>query len=94
LAGLSDEQLEEQLQRLIRAGAETEAWIVAHLVEVEARGLHLRLGCESIFEYCLEQLKLGDFEAYRRSNAARLARRFPLVLELLEQRARNRSNSR
>src|SRR5688500_6674498 len=84
LASMTDAELEQRLLRLVRANARTEAWVVAHLVEVEARRLHLKAGFASMFQYCLEQLRLGDFEAFLRINAARMAARYPLVLDLLE----------
>lgn len=84
LAAMTDGEVEAELGRLVRANTRTEALIVAHLAEVEARRLHLQAGFDSMFQYCLEQLKLGDFEAFLRINAARVAARYPVVLDLLE----------
>lgn len=84
LATVSDADVEAGLFRLLRAHARTEARIVAHLAEVEGRRLHLQAGYGSMFEYCLEHLGLGDFEAFLRITAARLAVTFPMILDLLE----------
>jgi hypothetical protein len=82
---LADDELEAALQRCVGQVAQTEARIVAHLAEVDARRLHLLRG-HSLWEYCLVRLGLSESEAYYRICAARLARKFPLVFELLEQR--------
>ena len=86
LEQLSDDALSEQLMRLLASGARTEARIVAHVAEVEDRRLHLRCGCSSLFEYCVQRLGLSESEAFHRLTAARLARRFPLIFQLIEER--------
>src|SRR5207237_1957602 len=48
--------------------------------------LHERAGFGSLFTYCLEVLSLSEQEAYDRMKAAKMARRFPAVLELLTSR--------
>src|SRR5258705_10700770 len=86
LAGLSDDELEAALQLLLGDGARTEAKIVAHLAEVEGRRLHLRAGYPSLFQYCLDVLKLSESEAFYRIAAARAVSAFPAALMLLESR--------
>src|SRR5687768_15251450 len=39
----------------------------------------------SLFTYCTEALRLSEHEAYNRIEAARAARRFPILLALLEE---------
>ncbi|HXK20762.1 MAG TPA: hypothetical protein VNG33_23285, partial [Polyangiaceae bacterium] len=87
LDGLSDGELQVGLKELLVAGGRTEARIVAHLAEVDARKLHLTLGASSLFDYCLNRLGLSNNEAFHRITATRLARKFPLIFELLESRA-------
>ena len=48
--------------------------------------LHLSVGCESLFAYCTQILHLSNSEAFHRITAARVARKFPLVFQLIEQR--------
>lgn len=83
---VSDDELQGELSRLLAAGARTEARIVAHLAEVDARKLHLAMGASSLFGYCLTRLGLSNNEAFHRITAARLGRRFPVIFELLERR--------
>jgi hypothetical protein len=80
---MSDAELQQNLQQLLGAGSRTEARILAHLAEVEARQLHLKAAFSSMFDYCLRHLKLSEDEAWRRITAARLARRFPILFELV-----------
>jgi hypothetical protein len=86
LEAISDAVLQEGLKELLTRGARTEAGIVAHLAEVDARKLHLAMGSSSLFDYCLARLGLSNNEAFHRITAARLARRFPVIFELLERR--------
>jgi hypothetical protein len=59
------------------------AQIVAHLGEVDARRVHAKRGFPSLFSYCVESLGFSEDEACRRIEAARLARRFPPIGDLL-----------
>ena len=59
------------------------ARLVVYLGEVEERLIHLVQGYASLFEFYTVQLRLSEGEAFRRINAARLARRFPVIVELL-----------
>ena len=63
-----------------------EARLVAHLAEVEARRLHLVIGCSSLYDYCRKRLGLSDYEAFVRIAAARVARECPVVFGMLERR--------
>jgi len=85
LVNVTDAQLEAELKDLLRAGAKTEALVVAHLAEMDARRLTL-VGGQSLFEYCQMRLGFSESEAWYRICAARTARRFPMVFELLQRR--------
>lgn len=87
LSLVSDEQLLQGLSGLLAGSARVEARVVAHLAEVEERRLHLKAATSSMFDYCLRRLGLSESEAFHRITAARLARRFPVILELLEARS-------
>src|SRR6188768_2058331 len=83
VGALSDADLLSGLHGLLRACRQTTAQIIAHLGEVEARRLHLLAGHGSMFAYCVSRLGMSEDEACRRIDVARLARRFPLLLERL-----------
>ena len=80
---LSDDELLRAVSVMVGSERKAIARMVAHLAEVEERRLHLRIGCSSLFDYCRRRLGFSEGEAFRRMTASRLARRFPLILELL-----------
>ena len=69
----------------VAAGREREATarLIALLVQVDVRRLYLGESCSSLFTYCTQVLHLSEHAAYGRIEAARAARRFPVVLDLL-----------
>ena len=86
LSEIPDALLRSSLADLLTAGYRTEARIIAHLAEVEQRKLHLKDGSESLYDYCTRVLRLSNSEAFHRITAARVARQFPIVFGLIEQR--------
>jgi hypothetical protein len=82
-ADLTDSQLLIELNRIAASEKQSTAQLVAHLAELDARQLHVKLGFSSLFTYGCEALHLSEHETYNRIEAARLARRFPVILELL-----------
>lgn len=80
---LSDDALITEVKSLAGRGRETTAQLVAHLAELDHRRLYLRAGFPSLFMYCREVLRLSEAEAYNRIEAARAARRFPVLLDML-----------
>src|SRR5579883_214824 len=84
LADLSDAQLLESLKSLCGQSRAMLARLLAHLVEVEERRLHLEAACPSMFQFCVRKLGMSEDEACRRIQAARLARRFPDLLVRIE----------
>lgn len=80
LAGLSDDALVLRLQRVCLEGNRLVAQLVAILVEIEDRRLHLNAACTSLFDFCTRRLGMSEGSAFRRINAARLARRFPSLV--------------
>jgi hypothetical protein len=83
LAELFDLELLSEVS--IAAGRERKATarLIALLAHVDARRLYLGEGCSSLFTYCTQVLHLSEHAAYGRIEAARSARKFPLVLDLL-----------
>ncbi len=81
LRTLSDAELVESLRALEAQQRGTMAAIVGHLIEIEERRLHLRLGYSSLFDYCQRALGLSEDEAYRRMTVARLANKWPAIVD-------------
>jgi hypothetical protein len=74
------------VKRLAVRESEGTADLIASLAELDRRRLYLGEGCPSLFAYCTQVLHLSEHAAYHRIEAARAARRFPLVLERLRNR--------
>ncbi len=80
---LSDVELLDRVKLLARREREATATLIAHLAELDARRLYLAEGDSSLFTYCTQVLHLSEHTAYGRIEAARAARKFPVILELL-----------
>ena len=63
------------------------AELLAHLAEVDARGIYRERACSSLYTYCVYELRLSEDEAQRRARAARTARTFPVLFEMLAEGA-------
>ena len=81
LVGLGNSELLAKLSELARQSNDLTAQLLAHLVELEQRMLHLELGFSSLFAYCVEALGMSEGTAGRRVTAARVCRRFPEAFE-------------
>ncbi len=85
VAQLSNDELLARVKHLAEREREATASLIAHLAELDQRRLYLAEGYSSLFAYCTQVLHLSESAAYRRIEAARMVRRFPVILELLEQ---------
>ncbi len=79
---LSDSALVDAARDALRRESQCTARLLVFLADIEERQLHLQRGFPSMYAFCADQLDLLDGKAYRRIEAARLGRRFPIVLEL------------
>jgi hypothetical protein len=77
LASISDDNLFVALQRLTARSNVALADLLAHLGEVERRGIHRLRACASLYSYCVYELRMSEDAAYRRAKAARLVREYP-----------------
>lgn len=77
LNGLADDQLLTALSGLVKRENDSLSDLLAHLAELEERGLCLALGYSSLFAYCTEALGFCKSSAGRRIAAARLCRQYP-----------------
>ncbi len=80
---LSDDEVLANLGGVIGSRRRVTAELVAYLGEVEARRLELREACSSMYEFCCRKLRLSEGSAHRHLAAARVARSYPVVLDLL-----------
>src|SRR5688572_3324942 len=80
---LSDVELLAEVKRLTAIERQATSHLIAALGELDARRLYLGEGCSSLFTYCTQVLHLSEHAAYLRIEAARAARKWPLIVELL-----------
>jgi hypothetical protein len=80
---LNDEELVASIATLTGRARHETAALVAHLAEMERRGLHHAMGFKSLYGYCRAILHLSEHESYNRMEAAGVALRFPVVLPML-----------
>ena len=83
LVYLSDIDLLAEVKGLAENERLATAQLIAALAELDARRLYLGEGCSSLFTFCTQVLRLSEHAAYGRIEAARAARRFPIILDLL-----------
>ena len=81
LRDLSPDLLLARLTALLARDHQLCADLLAHLAEVDARKLYLDQACSSMFVYCVERLHMSEPTAYKRIEAARVARRFPVIFD-------------
>jgi len=84
VSALTDDELLAGTRRLVCVSNRVLAALLAHLAEVEARGLHRQRACSSLYTYCIYELRMPEDTAYRRVAAARFVKRFPLLLSAIE----------
>jgi hypothetical protein len=83
LALISDPELLALMPDLVRSERGSVADVIEHLVEIDRRRLYLDQACSSLSCYCVERLGYSEDEASKRVRVARLASRFPCVLDEL-----------
>jgi hypothetical protein len=83
LAHLSDRDLLAKTRELVGKSNQVFAALLAHLAEVDARGLHRTRACASLYTYCIYELRFSEDAAARRAGAAKLVKRFPLLLDVI-----------
>ena len=80
---MSSHRLMKRLRRLVGRNNALTAQLLCHMGEVDERRLYLEVACPSMFAYCTGILRMSDAQAFRRIRAARLARKFPVVLPMV-----------
>lgn len=83
MAQVSDHELLARVKQLAMREREVTTVLIAHLAELDGRRLYLAEGHSSLIVYCTQVLHLSEHAAYGRIAAARAARKFPVILEML-----------
>ena len=77
LKSLADDELLAGLSSIVGRRNQITAEFLAYLAELDERQLFLDLGFASLFEYCVERLRLCESTAGRHIAAARVCRNHP-----------------
>ena len=94
LADLSNEELLAEVSRLAMRERQATVALIRGLSEVDARRLYLAEGYSSLFTFCTQALHLSEHAALGRIEAARAARRLPMLLRHLEDGSVTVTNAR
>ncbi len=81
LRHLESHVLLQDTSRLAAQDRGTTAQLLAHIAEVDRRGLFRDVGYPNMFAYCMGELRFSEDMAGKRITAARLVRRFPAVFD-------------
>ena len=85
LEGLSTEQLDRSVEKLVRAEKRNVALVIMHIAEMSRRKGHLERGYKNLFDYCTRRLNLSEGSVARRIQVANVVRRFPQILVVLSE---------
>ena len=80
---MGNQDLLALMPRLVLLERQSSADVIEHLVEIDGRRLYLDEACASLSSFCTERLGYSEDEAFKRVRVARLARRFPRVVDEL-----------
>src|ERR1043166_2995153 len=83
LSHLSDHALLRDLATSVKQDRATTATMLAQIAEVDHRQLYRAAAYESMYLYCLHELRMSEETAYRRIRVARTARKFPAIFNAL-----------
>jgi len=83
LSHLEGHELLRALDQIVTNDCDNTALMLAHIAEVDARRLYRAAAHASMFSYCVRELHMSEETAYRRIRAARAARRFPAIFDLV-----------
>jgi len=83
LSHLANPVLLRGLAMLAAHDRRTTALLLAHIAEADERRLFAPAGYSSMYAYCMGELLFSDDAAGKRVYAARTARQFPAILELV-----------
>lgn len=83
LRALCDDDIVAGLDQLDKSATAISAAIVARLVIVKERSIHLARGYSSIVDYCVQWMGCSRDMAYKRSAAVKVAEAYPPVIDSL-----------
>ncbi|MFN2375922.1 MAG: hypothetical protein ABR538_05250, partial [Candidatus Binatia bacterium] len=83
VAKLSEQELLDHFTGLVVRDRQTTSELLVAIAEVDERKLWARHACSSMFDFCMRRFHMSEQVTAKRLWAARTARRFPVVLEMV-----------
>ncbi|MFN2377118.1 MAG: hypothetical protein ABR538_11315, partial [Candidatus Binatia bacterium] len=83
VAKLSEQELLDHFAGLVVRDRHTTSELLVAIAEIDERKLWARHACSSMFIFCMERFHMSEQVTAKRLWAARTARRFPVVLEMV-----------
>ena len=83
LSHVSNAALLRDLATSVKQDRATTATMLAQIAEEDDRGLYRAAAYESMYLYCVHELRMSEETAYRRIRVARAARKFPAIFDAL-----------
>ena len=80
---LSDDDLLRHFGELVRRDHQHTAQLLRHIDEIDRRQLWAKHGHPSMFDFCVVRFHMSESVAGKRIGAARAARRFPLLFDMV-----------
>jgi hypothetical protein len=81
LTHVSNDDLHANTRRIVARSNQLLAALLAHLAEVDARGIHRDRACSSLYTYCIYELRMSEDAGFRRARAAKIAQKFPILFD-------------
>lgn len=79
----TDESLIASTKTLVAKQSQLTAELLAHIAEVEARKLHVKLAYPSMFQFCVDALGLSEPMTYKYIGVARAARQYEAIFPMV-----------
>src|SRR6187397_1597596 len=84
LAQLSEHELLDHFETLVAYDRRTTAQLLVAIAEIDERKLWAGHACPSMFAFCVERFHMSEQVTAKRLWAARTARSFPVIIEMVE----------
>jgi 5-methylcytosine-specific restriction endonuclease McrA len=84
LARMSESELLHHFETLVARDRRTTTQLLVAIAEIDERKLWASHACPSMFVFCVERFHMSEQVTAKRIWAARTARRFPIILEMIE----------
>jgi 5-methylcytosine-specific restriction endonuclease McrA len=84
VATLSEQELLDHFEDLVVRDRRMTAELLVAIAEIDERKIWAKHGCSSMFTFCMERFHMSEQVTAKRLWAARTARRFPVILRMVE----------